>query len=222
MKRLLGIILMMAVMVTAAPVQANLDDTRASIESKYGEYRLVLDTNNQPWTKEQWEKSGYKKADAATFMYRFRRFDMGIQLDVAFEDNKPNAYVKMQRFTPDNPIQIKDFKKIFPEVYDLLVSPKAVSFTSFKELTKNFTEQGSPVTYGIAINQPPTPDRKAYITLCAFSITDEGRVVKEVKYIDENTYIREFTIERLWTGVFNEYINNDWKKIKNFFIAPVK
>ena len=222
MKRLLGIILMMAVMVTAAPVQANLDDTRASIESRYGEYRLVLDLDNQPWTKEQWEKNGYKKASAATYMYRFRRLDIGIQMDVAYEDSKPTAYVRMQRFTPDNPIQIKDFKKVFPEVYDLLVSQKAVPFATSKDLTKNFSEKGSPVTYGIAINQAPTPDRKSYFTLCAFNITDEGRVIRDAKYIDENAYIREFTIERQWMALYNDNMNNDWKKIKNYFLVTNK
>ena len=222
MKKLVAMILMLGILGGAAPALANLDDTRASIAQKYGEYRLVLDTDNQPWTKEQWEKSGYKKAQADTFTYHFRREDIGIGLDVKYEGDKPGSYVRMQRFTPDTPFQIKDFKRLFPEVYSLLSSPSTVVFTTLKELSRNLVENNSPVTLGIAVKTETTPERKAYFTLLAFNVQDEGRLIKDPKYIDSNTYIREFTIERTFVTLLKDNLNGDWKPIKNYFSSTGK
>ena len=219
MRKLCSMLLALTVWVIAIPALANLDDTKVTIGQKYGDYRLVIDTDNQPWTKEQWEKSGYKKAQADTYTYRFRREDIGIGLDVKYENDKPDSFVRMQRFTPDVPIQIKDFKKMFPEVHVLLDSPDTVVFTTYKELTRNLAEKNSPVTLGAAYKKDPSPDRKGHFTLLAFNIQDEGRLVKDPKFIDENTYIREFTIERTYVSVLKDNLSADWKPAKNYF-AP--
>ena len=67
MKKLFSILMALTVWIIALPVMANLDDTKVTIAQKYGDFRLVIDNDNQPWTKEQWEKSGYKKAQADTY-----------------------------------------------------------------------------------------------------------------------------------------------------------
>ena len=222
MKKLLFVLVVLCVLALAAPAFANLDDTRETIAQRYGEYRLVIDTDNQPWTKEQWEKSGYKKAQADTYTYRFRREDIGIGMDVKYEGDKQGSFVRMQRFTPDSPFQIKDLQKMFPEVYPLLSSNQTVVFASYKELTRNLVENNSPVTLGAAVKKEPTPDRKGYFTLIAFNVQDEGRLIKDSKYIDENTYIREFTIERTYLAVLKDNLNGDWKQTKNYFIPADK
>ena len=220
MKKFFSVLLALMVWTIAIPAMANLDDTKATIAQKYGDYRLVIDTDNQPWTKEQWEKSGRKKAQADTYTYRFRRDDIGIGLDVKYESDKPDTFVRMQRFTPDMPFQIKDFKKMFPEIHILLTSPEAVVFTTYKGLTRNLMENNSPVTLGVAIKKDPSLERKGHFTLMAFNIQDEGRLVKDPKYIDENTYIREFTIERTYLAVLKDNLNADWKPAKNYFTMP--
>lgn len=222
MKKLIFLLTVICVLTVAVPVFANLDDTRETIAQRYGDYRLVIDSDNQPWTKEQWEKSGYKKAQADTFTYRFRRDDIGIGMDVKYEGDKPTSYVRMQRFTPDMPFQIKDFQKMFPEIYPLVSSSQSVVFTTYAELSRNLIEKNSPVKLGAAVKKDLSAERKGYFTLLAFSIQDEGRLVKDPKYIDENTYIREFIIERTYLSVLKDNLNADWQQTKNFFIPTEK
>ena len=223
MRKLLSVLLALIVWMPAVPALASLDDTRTTIAEQYGDYRLVIDSENQPWTKEQWEKSGYKKAQADTYTYRFRREDIGIGLDVKYEGDKLDSFVRMQRFTPDIPFQIKDMKKMFPEIYAMLASPQTVVFTTFKELTRNLMEKNSPVTLGAAVKKELTAtSRRGYFTLLAFNVQDEGRLIKDPKYIDENTYIREFTIERTYLSVMKDNLTVDWKQSKNYFAPSVK
>jgi len=192
------------ILALSAPVFANLDDTRTTIAQRYGDYRLVIDTDNQLWSKAEWEKSGYKKAKADTYTYHFRREDVGIGLDVQYEDDKPNSFVHMQRFTPDTRSRSKISKKIFPEIYPLVSSPQTVVFATYKELSRQLMEKNSPVTMGAAVKTDLGGSRKGYFTLLAFNIQDEGRLVKDPKYINENTYIREFTIERTYLSVLKD------------------
>ena len=44
----------------------------------------------------------------------------------------------------------------------------------------------------------------------------------QIKYIDENTYIREFTIERTYLSVLKDNLTGDWQEIKNFFDPNAK
>ena len=222
MKKSVLLLVVVLIFSLSAPVFANLDDTRATIAQRYGDYRLVIDTDNQPWSKEQWEKSGHKKAKADTYTYHFRREDVGIGLDVQYENDNPNSFVRTQRFTPDMPFQIKDFKKMFPEIYPLVSSPQSVVFATYKELSRHLMEKNSAVTMGAAVKTDLGGSRKGYFTLLAFNIQDEGRLVKDTKYIDENTYIREFTIERTYLSVLKDNLTGDWQEIKNFFDPNAK
>jgi len=218
MKKLIAVMMMVGILAFAVPVFASLDDTRETIARTYGDYRLVIDSDNQPWTKEQWEKSGYKKAQADTYTYRFRRGDIGIGLDVKYEGDKTGSFVRMQRFTPDMPFQIKDLQKLFPEIYSLVSPSQTIVFATYKELGRNLMEKNTPVTLGAALKKELTAERKGYFTLLAFNVQDEGRLIKDPKYIDENTYIREFTIERTYLSILKDNLNGDWKQIKNYFV----
>lgn len=222
MKKLILAGLALCILLTGSPAFAGLGDTRETIGQQYGDYRLVLDTDNQPWTKEQWEKSGYKKAQADTYTYRFRRADIGIGLDVKYEGDKPGSFVRMQRFTPDMPFQIKDFQKMFPELYPLVSSADSVVFATYKELTRNLMEKNSPVSMGVAVKTDLGGSRKGYFTLLAFNVQDEGRLIKDAKYIDANTYIREFTIERTYLSVLKDNLNGEWQEMQNFFVPNAK
>ena len=221
MKKLMVMMMTLCILAVAAPAFASLDDTRETIGQTYGDYRLVIDSDNQPWTKEQWEKSGYKKAQADTYTYRFRREDVGIGMDVKYEGDKPGSFVRMQRFTPDMPFQIKDLQKMFPEIYSLVSTPQAIVFATHNELSRNLVEKNSPVTLGVAVKKELAAERKGYFMLLAFNVQDEGRLIKDEKYIDANTYIREFTIERTYLSVLKDNLNGDWKQIKNFFVPSM-
>ncbi len=222
MKKLFTLFLIGVIISVSAPALANLEDTRETIAQNYGDYRLVIDSDNQPWTKEQWEKSGHKKAQADTYTYRFRRAENGMGMDVKYEGDKPSAFVRMQRITPDMPFQIKDFKVLFPEIYPLVSSSQTVVFATYKELTRNLMEKNSPVTLGAAVKKELGKDRKGYFTLLSFNVQDEGRLIKDPKYIDENTYVREFTIERTYLSILKDNLHGDWTEIKNFFAPDVK
>ncbi len=196
---------------------ANLQDNRASIASQYGEYRFVVDTDKQLWPKADWESKGQKVAEPSTYIYYFTRQGNQVQLAVTYDKNKPDSVVRTQRYTLTYPIQIKEFKTYFPEVYPLLKAEKAVSFGTFKMITRNFQEPESPVTLGVLVRELIND---SYYTLLAFNIKDQGRWIKQLEAIDENTYIQEFTIERAYRSTVHDKLDAsspEWKAVKNFF-----
>jgi len=161
MKRIVVTCIMMMVLATCGVAFANLADTRSSVASLYGEYRMVIDTDNQPWTKAEWESKGIQRTRAASYMHYFSRNGMGIQMEVQYETDKEKAFVKLQRFTPNMPIKVKEIRAYFPELIALLDSPKAEVFTTYKELTSHFQEDKSPVFMGLVIKAAPTPGRSS-------------------------------------------------------------
>ncbi|MDD4601064.1 hypothetical protein SDC9_13887 [bioreactor metagenome] len=196
---------------------ASLDDTKTTIANYYGEYRMAIDTDNQLWPHQEWEQKGQKRAKAASYTYSFERQGLGVQMEVKYLNDRPEAPVVAQRFTPNMAIQIKDLKTYFPEIYQLVTAPQAEAFASYDPITRQFQEIQSPVTMGVVIKEQPVLHRGNY-TLLAFNIQDEGRLIKDPKYIDENTYIREFTIEKVMRTTVNDNIEHlSWKSIKNFF-----
>lgn len=205
---------------SAGTAFASLDDNRRSISDQYGEYRMVVDTDNQLWPKQEWEEKGRLRAKAGIYMYSFSRRDLGVQLEVLYTSDRPDASVRGQRFTPSMSLKIKDFKTYFPEVYQLIASPKAAAFASYDGVSKYFQEQTSPVTLGVVVQTAPSASvHKGSYTLIAFNIQDEGRLIKDAKYIDEDTYIKEFTIERIGAMQADEFFSSkQWLPVKNFFM----
>lgn len=217
MKKLAAAALMAILTITGSTAFANLDDTKQTIAKQYGEYRMVIDGDNQLWPKPDWEQKGQQRAKAASYTYNFERQGLGIQMEVRYLNDKNDAPVVAQRFTPNMAIKIKDFKNYFPEVYQLITSAKAEAFASYDPITRHFEEQQSPVTMGVVVKMEPKSHKGNY-TLMAFNIQEEGRLIKDAKYIDENTYIREFTIERVQRVNASEQLeNHDWQVVKNFF-----
>lgn len=204
-----------ALMLSSGVALAGLDDDKESIADQYGEYRMVIDTDNQIWARAEWEGRGVDRAKADSYMYSFTREGLRTQMEVRFSKN---GSVQAQRFTPDMAVKIKDFKTYYPEVYDLLTSPKADAFASYAKVTSQFQEIQSPVTLGIVVKETPAGQKGAYYTLLAFNIQDEGRLIKNSRFIDENTDIREFTIEKTYRTSVNEaFDSGEWQPLKNFF-----
>jgi len=219
MKKLIALGVFVALTFLSGQAFASLNDTRASVLARYGEYRLVVDTDGQLWTKAEWESGGSEKAKAGGYMYYFTRNGIDAQMEVLYDGDKPESVVKAQRITPDAAIQIKDFQKYFPEFYALAVGPKTKAFATEQELTRNFREQASPVSLGI-VNKASLVSGKSYYTLLAFNINDQGRLVKDAKYINNDTYIREFTVERVWRIDVDDLAvsGKDWEWLKNPFM----
>lgn len=216
MKKWLTVVLAGTILTANAVAFANIDDTRATIAAKYGDYRIVLDTDNQPWTKEEWDTKGYQRAKASSYMHSYQTNGLRVQMEVMYDSNKPGSFVKAQRFTPDMAIKVKDFKNYFPEVYALLVGPKAEAFATYSLLSRNFQEEKSPVSMGVVVQAPPAPGKGNVYTVIAFNIQEEGRLIKDQKYINEDTYIREFTIETAFKTDVSDNLSKDWQSIKNY------
>lgn len=218
MKKLALATLLAVITATSSTAFASLDDTKQSIASQYGECRMVIDTDNQLWPNSEWDQKGRQRAKAAAYTYSFSRQGQSIQLEVVYTNDKPDAVVVAQRFTPSMAIKVKDFKKYFPEVYQLIKSQKAEAFASYNPVTRHFQEQQSPVTMGVVVKAQPAAHKGSYYTVMAFNIQEEGRLIKDAKFIDDNTYIREFTIERVLRSSVSESMESlDWQPIKNFF-----
>lgn len=217
MKKFVTAALTAVMVITGSTAFASLDDTKDTIEKQYGEYRMAIDNDNQFWPKAEWEKRGKKRAKAASYAHVFERQGLGIQMEVMYLNDDPGAIVEAQRFTPNTAIKIKEFKDFFPEVYQLVKDSKAQAFASYEPVTNQFQEKQSPVTMGVVVKIEAASHKGNYTRL-AFNIQDEGRLINSDEYIDENTYIREFTIERIKRRTAVEkFDSNEYKQIKNFF-----
>lgn len=220
MKKRIGILVFSLLLMMSTAAFANLNDSKESIKNQYGEYRLIIDSDNQLWTKADWEAKGYKKAKAASYMHSFTRQGLRIQMEVLYDNNKPDAVVITQRFTPDAAIKLKEFKQYFPELYPLITAPKAQIFATHNSLSRHFQELQSPVRLGVLVRELVEKKNGAFYPLLAFNIQDEGRLIKDIDFINEDTYIKEFTIERSSRTTVHDSLdanNPDWKIIKNYF-----
>jgi hypothetical protein len=196
MKKLVALCLFTLLILSASQAFANLDDNRASMAVKYGDYRLVIDKDGHLWTRADWESGGYAKTKAGAFVYYFTRKGLNMQMEVQYEGPKPDSRVIIQRITPDSEIKIQDFKDYFPEVYALIVAPKAQVFTTSKQLTRNFRADHSPVTLGVFVSGAST-GKLRYSTLMAFNVQGPGELIKDPKNVSKDSYIHEITIERV-------------------------
>jgi hypothetical protein len=218
MKKLMVSLLFVLMIFSASQAFAALDETRPAINAKYGEFRLVVDTDSQLWTKAEWEAGGYKKAKPAAFVHRFVRKDITVQMEVQYDDNKPGSLVSVQRFTPDSAIKVKELKEYFPEIHSMVTSADAAAFTSFMEVSRNLRDNQSPVTMGVVLKQNPVPAKKSYYTLLVFNIRGEGSLIKDEKQINADTYIHEIIIEKiLKQDADPDRSGSDWKWLKNPF-----
>jgi hypothetical protein len=216
MKKIVAIFLFALLTISASQAFAALSDNQSSIAAQYGECRLVVDTDNQLWTKDEWQKAGSVKAKAGGYVYYFTRKGLNVQMEVKYENSSPGAFVMSQRFTPDTAIKITDLKVYFPEIFALATDPKAQAFGSYEPVTRNFMEEASPVTLGIVIEKRV---QGKYYTVLAFNIQDAGRLVKNIKFINPDLYIREFTIDRIFAiDLETEVASGDWVLLKNPFL----
>ena len=220
MKKIVAVLVFSMLIIFSSVAFANLNDNKTVIQTQYGEYRLLIDSDNQLWTKADWELKGYKKAKAGSYMYSFSRQGLGVQMEALYDGDKPDSVVRTQRFTPDMPIKLKDFKLYFPEVYTMITLPKAQAFATYNPLSRHFQELESPVRMGVLIKQLVDGKNGPFYTLLAFNIQDEGRLVKDSSQINEDTYIREFTIERTYRTTVHDSMDSnkpEWQMIKNHF-----
>lgn len=217
MRKIIAMLVFSMLLMLSSVAFASLDDNRTSIQEQYGDYRLLIDSDNQLWTKADWEAKGSRKAKASSYHYSFNRHGIGVQMEVMYASSKPDAKVVAQRFTPNMPITVKEFKLYFPEVYALMQTPKANTFATYKSLSRNFQENQSPVSMGVLVRELTNGN---YYTLLAFNVQDEGRLIKEIEYVNEDTYIREFTIERASRTTVHDNMDTskpEWQPIKNYF-----
>lgn len=216
MKKLVALFLFTVLTISTSIVFAALTDSRASIVAAYGEARLVIDVDNQLWTKDEWQASGSVKTKAGGFVHYFTRNGVNFQMEVEYESTKPDAFVRAQRFTPDTAIKIKDLKDYFPEIFALTTAPRAQAFGTYKEITRNFQDETSPAKLGIVVK---TPVKEKYYTLLAFNIKNAGLLVKDFKNINSESYIHEFTIERILRNEADTALSaGDWQLLKNPFV----
>ncbi|MBC8015029.1 MAG: hypothetical protein H7X79_04720 [Sporomusaceae bacterium] len=220
MRKIVAMLVFTVLVITSSAAFASLGDTRVTIEQQYGDYRLVIDADNQLWTKKDWEVKGSKRAKAASYLYSFNRQGIRIQMYVLYDGDKAHSLVRTQRFSPDVPIKVKELKVYFPEVYTLVTLPKAQVFATYSSLSRHFQEAQSPVRMGVLIKELSAPKQGSYYPLLAFNVQDEGRLVNNIEYINEDTYIKEFTIERTSRTTVHSAMESskpEWKLIKNNF-----
>lgn len=211
MKRKVTLLMCVACLLVAQTAFASLDDKRSAIAAQYGEYRMVLDDNGRLWTKADWEAGGKSEEVASTYIYYYRTKDVKVQVDVMYADKQRDPYVRAQRFTPDWAIQVKDLKTYFPEIYALVTSPQAKTFTTRDKLTKQFLDEKSPVTLGVMVAKEPVSAAGMY-TLVAFNVKGEGTLIKDPKLINGDTYISEIVVERMFKrNKVDPTTDTDWR-----------
>lgn len=195
MKKLVAVMLGAFLLACSGQAFAALSDTRADIEKNYGGYRMVVDSDNQLWAREDWEAKGQARAQAGGYVYYFDRNGLAFQMEVAYNDDSPASRIKAQRITPVSAIRIKDLKAYLPEVYALVTSPKAEVFTTNDQLSRNLSDDRSPLTLGVLVKEE-VKSRGTWYTLVAFNVKDEGRLVKNAKYVNKDLFVQELSVER--------------------------
>jgi len=218
-RKLMQLLVCLGIILSFTAAHANLDDTRSTIEAKYGPARLVIDADNQLWTNEDWLKKGQYRTKAASYMHSFIRQGLQIQMEVVYDTDKPDSTVRAQRFTPGMAIPVKEFRTYFPELITLIDHPQAVCFATEKSITRQFQEDQSPITLGLTVRKAPHAKRGHWYTLMVFNVQDEGRPLKDMQYISGEIYIREFTIEPVLATSATDSLDfaQEWKMIKKYF-----
>ncbi|MDU4961506.1 MAG: hypothetical protein E6X17_12720 [Sporomusaceae bacterium] len=219
MKKVVVFALLLLLTTAASTAFAAVGDSRSDTAALYGEYRIVIDSDNQMWTKLDWEQSGNRYAKEATLWHQFWRNGQGFQMVVAYETAKADSVVQIQRFTPQNSFKLSEMKALFPEIHQLLLSPDTVIFATDDRITAHFVESKPEITLGAVIKEAPTSDRQGYYTLISFNIVQEGRVVKNANQINADTLIREFVMERVAKSDVDGKLQSrgDWTQITNYF-----
>ena len=219
MKKYVVLTLLLLLVTAVGTAFAAVGDTRSDTATLYGDYRIIIDTDNQPWTKLDWEGSGHKAAKESTLWHQFWRNGQGFQMVVAYEADKPESVVQIQRFTPQNPFKLSDLKTLFPEVYKQLSSSKTVIFATDEQITPHFVEAKPQIILGAMVKESPSLSRQAYYTLIAFNVVQEGRIIKSIEQINSDTLIREFTMERVSRVDADEKLQagSGWTPIANYF-----
>ncbi|MDF2502327.1 MAG: hypothetical protein K0Q77_3041 [Anaerosporomusa subterranea] len=219
MKKFVVFTLLLLMATTMGTAFAAVGNSRSDTAALYGEYRIVVDADNQLWTKLDWEQSGHKYAKEATLWHQFWRNEQGFQMVAAYETGKPDSVVQIQRFTPQSPFKLSEVKTLFPEIHKLLMSPKTVIFATDQQITSHFVESKPEIILGAVIKEAPTADRQAYYTLVSFNVVQEGRVVKHIDQINADTLIREFVMERVSKADVDNKLQerSGWTVIPNHF-----
>jgi hypothetical protein len=219
MKKFVVFTLLLLLATTMGTAFAAVGDSRSDTAALYGEYRIVVDADNQLWTKLDWEESGHKYAKEATLWHQFWRNEQGFQMVAAYETDKPDSVIQIQRFTPQTPFKLSELKVLFPEVQKLLMLPKTVIFATDQQITSHFVETKPEIILGAVLKEAPTANWQAYYTLISFNVVQEGRVIKNTEQINADTLIREFVMERVAKADIEDKLQerSGWKVIPNYF-----
>lgn len=213
------IITLLLLATTMGSAFAAVGDSRSDTAALYGDYRIVIDSDNQLWTKLDWDASGHKYAKEATHWHQFWRNGQGFQMSVAYENDKPDAVVQIQRFTPQNPFKLSEMKVLFPEIHKIISLPSSVVFATDQQITRHFMEGKPEIILGVIVKDQPKMDKHAYATLISFNVVQEGRIIKNIQQINSDTLIREFAVERVFRADIDEKLqtNSGWTVIPNYF-----
>jgi hypothetical protein len=194
-------------------------DTREKMAGLYGEYRLVNDTEGKLWSRADWESSKAKRGGPESYVYFFARLDTRMTTVAAY-DKRGGDHVALQHFSFDTPISVGKFKEYFPEVYALITDTKAKVFIiNSDELNSKFLEEKNTISFGVVVEKEVAKET-GYYTVMSFNIRDNGRLVKDAQYIDGNTAILEFIMEKFPASDARDklYIAETWKPVKNYFL----
>jgi hypothetical protein len=212
MKRTVSLLLFALCLLVAQTAFAGLGDRMADVVGRYGDYRMVIDERGRVWTKADWEATKNNET-SRTFIHYYRAKDVRVQMDVTYIDGKGAPYVRVQRFTPDWSIQVKDLKAYFPEVYALVTAPEAKVFYTGDKVTKNFLDERSPLTLGVLVAKEP-PGLKGKQTVVVFNIKGEGVLIKKPNQLTPDTYISEIVFELFDK---DDRRADNWRFIDNIF-----
>jgi hypothetical protein len=193
-------------------------DSQEKIAALYGDYRLAVDTTGKLWSKADWEAIGKKTGVPDKLIYYFSSGGMHITTTVRYQGK---GQVTVQHFQPDMSITIKEFKDYFPEVVELITCPEAQVFTTNDStINQRFQEAMNPVGFGVVIQKNVSPKESGVYTLISFNVRDNGRIIRDIRFMDDKMTIVEFTMEKVKAADVRDkqVITSEWKPMKNWFL----
>lgn len=219
-QRRLAALLLMLLMVLSSVAYAAPGDTREKTAALYGEYRLVNDSEDKVWSRADWESSKRKGALAESYVHYFSRQGITCTTTVGYT-KIGGENVAVQHFSFDTPISVSQFKEYFPEIYALIADAKAKAFiVNSGELNGRFLEEKNPFSFGVIVEKDISSKDTGNYTLMSFNIRDNGRLIKDARFIDNKATIVEFVMEKVSVRDVREKLHMDgiWKPVANYFL----
>jgi len=192
---------------------AAVGETKNQIEQKHGSYCFVEDSSRQFWTPSEWQNIPGGKAKCYGYMTNAG----GLIATMWIEYNNQDVVTK-ETTLMDHSIKIRDFKNYFSELYDKIIAPNSMVFTSdsapnnrLAVIIKNHAGKFSLITF--FLDNDSKTKINMHTKIRGFEISEASPAIVE-DYIKKS---EAANLNQSANTAYKAYPGEDWIKTGNFF-----